>query len=120
MKVDKDEVVSIDQHTSTVSPAARDGASGASVIVLSDSDSEETEVRSKLERTTADSVIGEAVNSAADDGGGGGDSRKEEGLKGRSLFYLTRVRGIGAHYNHSNVATGIRGKVEMILLVFLT
>ena len=86
-------------------------ASGESVIVLSDSDSEETEVRSKLGRKSADSASREATV---------GDLKEEEG-KGRSLFYLTRVRGIGPQYNRSNVAIGIKGtqvEVHVTSLVF--
>jgi hypothetical protein len=70
-----------------------------SVVLLSDSDSEETEVRSKLGRKTADSASREAAV---------GNDPKEEG-RGQPLFYLTRVRGIGPHYNRSNVAVGIKG-----------
>ena len=95
----------VDHHS--VSPAARDSASGASVIVV-DSDSEETEVRSKLGRTSADSVSQEAVNSAA-----AGDNSKQEEGESQTLFYLTRVRGIGAHYNRSNVTIGIKGKLKL-------
>ncbi len=100
-KLDKDEVITIEDHT--ISPAARVSASGASVVVLSDSDSEETEVRSKLGRKTADSASREATV--------GRDPKEEEEEEGRGqpLFYLTRVRGIGLHYNHSNVAVGIKG-----------
>ena len=100
MKIDKDDVIIVSQHTD--SPAARD--SGASVIVLDD-DSKEPEVRSKPGRTSAHSVSQEAVNSATD-----GTNSKREG-EGQSLFYLTRVRGIGTHYNRSNVAIGIKGKL---------
>ena len=101
MKVDKDEIISVDHHI--VSPAARDSASSASVIVL-DGDSEEPEVRSKLERTSADSVSQETLMPAT----AGGNSKRE----GQSLFYLTRVRGIGSHYNCSNVTIGIKGKLN--------
>lgn len=110
MKIDKDETITIEQHSD--SPAARVHASGESVIVLSDSDSEETEVRSKLGRKSAESTSREAAVS---------DQKEEEGKgKGRSLFYLTRVRGIGPQYNRSNVAIGIKGmQMEVISLIIL-
>lgn len=105
MKVDQDKIITLEDDTVNPAAKSRDNAGGAaSVIVLSDSDSsEETEVRSKL--------CAESVRSAAV----GGDSRKEEEEKGKgqSLLYLTRVRGIGAQYNHSNVAIGIKGKLKL-------
>ena len=110
MKVDKDESITVKHHSRSDSPAARVCASGESVIVLSDSDSEETEVRSKLGRKSADSASQEAAVSDL--------KEKEEEGKGRSLFYLTRVRGIGPQYNHSNVAIGIKGmQVEVTSLI---
>ena len=106
MKIDKDETITIEQHSD--SPAARMHASGESVIVLSDSDSEETEVRSKLGRKSAESTSREAAVSDLKE-------KEEEEGKGRSLFYLTRVRGIGPQYNRSNVAIGIKGmQMEVI------
>ena len=103
VKVDEGDI-SADPHT--------DNTETEHTVIVLDDNNDEPEVRSKpesSERKGTENVSREASSSAQ----AGEYKEKESSL----LFYLTKVRGIGAHYNRSDVAIGIKGKKSSSLYV---
>lgn len=72
--------------------------------------------KARLSLEVADDEPGTSGSVADSEGGDVGSDpqnpqlcRSDEVPPTRSLFYLTKVRGIAERYNQSNVAVGIRG-----------
>lgn len=101
-KLDQDDVVVLDQP----SEAPEMGHKNPDLVVLDDDDdNDDSEVRRKPgsgEREGAEGISPEIVKSTG--------TESEDKVNRRSLFYLTKVRGIGAHHNRPDMAIGIKGE----------